>query len=445
MSAARDTEPSPAHRLPLARTALRLLPIQILFRGGEALWPLLLAAWFGRSPATDTYFLCAALYVFAGSLITGAFQDSALVPVLLEVEAREPSAMPRVAGAVLGHTFAIAGALSVVLGGVAAVGFAWTRSGPSLRLALVLVALYSLWLVAVAARAFFVGLLNAHRRFTAHPVAAGAGMAVTIGVVAALKGPLGVAVVPLALLVGEGLSALLLVRFARTALGLTLRPSLERPDPVPRLFSLLGFEVVGNTVTRINPVVDQLMAGLSPLLGAGTVLRYAMEVASLPNSVMQAALYPVLLSRFSLEGTAPDRAAFRRTLRQALLWVVLLLVVVSALLICFRAPVFRLLFLRGEMDAAGVARMAEVAPYALAGVPSFGALLVLARAHVALQNGRIMLPVGVLNAALNALLNLALFPFLGLAGIALATSLVHTAVALVLGWRIRPLLAGSEQ
>ena len=37
----------------LARTALALLPLQAAFRGGEALLPLLLAAWFGRSSGTD--------------------------------------------------------------------------------------------------------------------------------------------------------------------------------------------------------------------------------------------------------------------------------------------------------------------------------------------------------------------------------------------------------
>jgi putative peptidoglycan lipid II flippase len=428
------------HRPPLARTALRLLPFQLVFRGGEALWPLLLAAWFGRSPATDLYFLLAALYVFAGSLVTGAFQDSALIPVLLEVEAKDPAAMPQVAGAVLGHTLGAASLIAAALGAVAGGGLALARSGSLARLALVLAAGYSLWLVALAARSFLVGLLNAHRRFTAHPLAAGAGTAVSIAAVALLQARLGVAVVPFALLGGELVATGVLLGIARAELGLRLRPSLERPDPVPRLFSLLGFEVLGNSVTRINPVVDQAMAGLSPLLGAGTVLRYAMEVASLPNSVLQAALYPVLVARLSLESAAGDLPAFRRTLRRALLGVVGLLAALTALIILARRPLFRLLFLRGQMDAAGVERMVEVAPYALAGVPSFGALLVLARAHVALQNGRIMFPVGLLNAALNAVLDVALFPFLGLSGLALATSLMQTAVAVVLGFRIRPLL-----
>lgn len=428
----------------LARTALLLLPLQVVCRAGEVLWPLLLAAWFGRSPRTDLYFLCAAVYVFAAALLAGAFQDSALTPVLLQIARREPAQLPRVAGAVLGHTLAAGVILAIVTGALAAIGFTLFRPGPLLPLALTLVASFSVYLVAVVARGFHAGVLNAFGRYGAQPVASGAGMIATIGLVAAARGRLGVAAVPLALLAGELVALAILAALVRRWLDLRLVPSLERPAPVRRLFSLLGFEVVGNAVTRLNPVVDQLVAALSPIVGAATILRYASDVASVPNSILQAILFPVLLSRLSLEGGSGRLAEFRATLGRALVAVCGALALASALLVAFRGPVFRLLFLHGDMDAAGVERMAALAPYALAGVPSFGALLVLARAHVALQNGRVMLAVGVANAALNALLDLVLFPVLGLGGILLATGVVHTAVAAALGLLLRPLLVTSR-
>ena len=54
----------------MARTALLLAPLQAIFRGGEAVLPLLLAAWFGRSRATDLLFLYATYFTFAGSLVS---------------------------------------------------------------------------------------------------------------------------------------------------------------------------------------------------------------------------------------------------------------------------------------------------------------------------------------------------------------------------------------
>jgi peptidoglycan biosynthesis protein MviN/MurJ (putative lipid II flippase) len=81
------------------------------------------------------------------------------------------------------------------------------------------------------------------------------------------------------------------------------------------------------------------------------------------------------------------------------------------------------------MDPGGVTTLGDVLPYYLVGVPAFGALLVLVRAHVAAQNSRIMVKIGLLNAALNFLGNAILGKLYGLAGLALSTSLVHAAIA----------------
>jgi putative peptidoglycan lipid II flippase len=89
------------------------------------------------------------------------------------------------------------------------------------------------------------------------------------------------------------------------------------------------------------------------------------------------------------------------------------------------------------MDDVGVERMAEILVWALVGVAPFGALLVLARAHVAQQNSRIMPAMGVLNCALNAGLNLLFVRVLGLSGIALSTAMTHLVVAIVF-WILLP-------
>jgi putative peptidoglycan lipid II flippase len=197
---------------------------------------------------------------------------------------------------------------------------------------------------------------------------------------------------------------------------------------------LVRLEVFGSLITRINPVVDQLMAGIAGVIGGGTLLRYATDVASLPNSVLQATLFPVLLTRLAQE--APRPAQFIATTRKTLVAIVAILSAASALLMVFRTPICSILFLHGAMDRAGVARITQVLPWALAGVAPFGALLVLARAHVARQNSRIMPSMGALNSALNAALNLLFVGSLGLSGIALSTSVTYLVVAIVFWVRL---------
>lgn len=425
----------PAARPPgLARTALLLLPLQAVFRGGEALLPLFLAAWFGRSGETNLYYLLAAYFVFAGSVVTGAFQDSAVVPVLIEVEAREPARFAEVAGALLGHTLAIGAAVAAAMGALAAlVALVAAGASGSRGLALELVGLMSVGILATSVRAFYVGLLNARGVFHGHPIGSGLGMSVTWLVLYAGRG-LGVCIVPLGLLAGEAVAVLVLSEMAKRSLGTRVAPSLARPEPVRRIFSLVKLEVAGSLITRINPVIDQLMAGLAGVVGGGTLLRYASDVASLPTSILQAILFPVLLTRLAREASRP--VEFAATTRRVLAVVVGLLALLSALFAALRTPLCTLLFLHGAMDRAGVARIASVLPWALAGAAPFGALLVLARAHVARQNSRIMPGMGLLNSALNVAFNALFVGPLGLAGIALSTSMTYLVVAVVFWVRL---------
>jgi putative peptidoglycan lipid II flippase len=432
-------------RRSLVRTTLLLLPFQIVFRAGEALLPLLLAAWFGRSTATDVYYFAWAVFTLAGSLLFTAFQDSAIVPILAEVRLRAPKEMPVVTGALLGHTLFLGAGLSLVMGALAAGYFAIRYDGVDESLAVRMAIPFSLLLLAQSVRAFLSALLNSSHRYFALPVASSVGMATALGVIALGRGALGVLVVPIGSLLGElvAVSVLAVVAFRFAKMKLTL--SLARPEPVRRFARLIASEIGGSAVTRINPVVDQLMAGLAGVIGGGTLLRYSGDVASLPTSLLQATLLPVLLSHLSEDFATRDTARVQRTVGRALVTVTFVLAALGLGIFLFREPLLRFVFLRGEMDEAGVARMAKLLPYHLLGLAPFGALLVLARTHVALQNGRIMFSMGLLNAGANVLFNVVFLRTLGLEGLALSTSLVQLFVAVVFWWRLQPRLRSATR
>ena len=415
------------------RTALVLLPIQVVFRGAEAVLPLLLAAWFGRSAETDLYYLLAAYFVFTGAVLSGAFQESALVPVLIEVETRRPQELPAVLGALLGHTLAIGAAVGIVMGGLASGIAAATSTNP--RLAIELIALLALATMGATTRAFYVGVLNARRRFWAHPVASGLGMVLTLMVIRAGRAAIGVRAIPVGMMAGELVAIVLLSMIATRDLGSRLIPTLERPEPVRRILRLVRLEVTGSLITRINPIIDQFMSGMAGVVGGGTLVRYASDVVSLPTSALQATLFPVLMTRLAQDASDPARLV--NTARRTVGVVVAVLVATSGVLMVVRTPISALLFGHGSMDAGGVHRIAEILPWGLLGVAPFGALLVLARAHVARQNSRIMPGMGILNSSLNVAFNAIFVGVLGLSGIALSTSLTYFVVAVVFWVRLR--------
>ncbi len=418
-------------RRSIVKTTLLLLPTQVVFRGGEAILPLLLATWFGRTDATDVYYFAWAVFAFAGSLVFSAYQDSALVPILAEVKIASRDELPKVLGSLLAHTLVLGSGLSVLIGGLALAWFRFHYEDTAFALSARMVIPFCAFLVALSVKTFFVAVLNADHRYFAYPLASSLAVIVTIGLIFFGRGSLGVVAIPVASLAGECVAIVVLAGIAFGLCNMHMTLTLKRPEPVLRFARLIAAEVGGGAVTRVNPVVDQLMAGLAGVVGGGTLLRYAGDVSSLPTSLLQASLLPVLLSHLSDDFAKKDLEILRFTVRRALLVVVLVMLVVSALLFVVREPLLRFVFLRGQMDEGGVMRMAHLLPYHLVGLAPFGALLVLARAHVAMKNSGIMLGMGALNATCNAFFNVVLLKIMGLEGIALSTSCVQLAIAVV--------------
>ncbi len=417
----------------IVSTSLWLLPAQIVFRAGEAFLPLLLAAWFGRSKETDIYYFTWAVFAFAGALIFTAFQDSALVPIYAEVKRDDKEGLPKFLGSLLTHTWIYGGALAATIG-VLSVGYFRLRYGSdsgAFLLAAKMVPPFSVLLVAMATRTFLTCLLNAEHKYFVAPVASSFSVVTTLTLIFVLRHKFGVLAIPASSLAGECVAILVLLGVARRSLGLRFAFSLTRTEPMLRWATLVAWEVGGNAVSRVNPVVDQLMAGIAAVVGGGTLLRYTMDIASLPTSLLSGSLLTVLLSHLSEFFAAGKTVQIRRTVLRSTLAVVLLMTGICLLIWMVRVHLFRFVFLRGEMDAQGVERMISILPYHLVGMPGFGVLLLLSRAHIALLNSRIMFGMGLLNAGVNVVLNLVLVRFIGLEGIALSTSIVNTVVAIV--------------
>ena len=419
----------------LLRTTLVVGAAQIIFRGGEAVLPILLAYWFGRTNAMDVYFFAWAVFAFAGALVFTAYKDSPLVPVLAEERIARPEGVPRLVGSLLVHTWVFGGALALIVGAVALVWFFIRYSGPDFTLAAAMVLPFTLYLVATATRTFFATILAVEHHFVVQPITSGLGMLVNIVVLVVGQKTCGVVLVPIAALAGEIVISLLLAWYSVRIVGLRIELGFARPKALTDFAKLVIHQVGGGAVTRINPVVDQFMAGLSGIVGAGTMLLYSSEAAQLPTALLQAAMLPVLLSHLSEDFARRDLEKLRASVVRALVVVSILLVASAVLFQLLRGPILRLVFLHGQMDEAGVERMIGLMPYHLVGLAPVGALLILARAHIAIKNTGIFIGMGILNAGSNALLNLVLLKLLGLEGLALSTSIVHTIIAVVFWFR----------
>ncbi|HWL89258.1 MAG TPA: lipid II flippase MurJ, partial [Polyangiaceae bacterium] len=333
----------------IVRTTLLLLPMQLVFRAGEALLPLFLAMWFGRSDATDVYQMAWAVFNFAGSLVFTIFQDSALVPILAEVKLSIPrprtglpeptrDTLAEVTGSILAHTWLVGGALSAVVGLLALGFFSVRYQGDAWALSVQMVPIFCVFLVALSVKTFFAALLNADHRYFAQPIASSAGVVTNLLLVATLHDRFGVLSIAMGSLAGELVAISVLLFISLRWVGMRITPTLARPEPVIRFARLVASEVGGSAVTRINPVVDQLMAGLAGVVGGATLLRYSGDVASLPTSLLQAALLPVLLSHLSDDFVGGRLAKFRATVARSVLIVGAILLAGALFIFLIREP-----------------------------------------------------------------------------------------------------------
>lgn len=416
-------------RRSIAMTALLVLPFQVAFRAGEALLPVLLSLWFGRSAATDAFYLTWAWFIFGGSMLNAAFVDSTWIPILTEVKA-DRRALSELVSSTLGHLLFYGLLLIAVLGGLA-LGVACLRAeGPARALYFFLIPAFCVHLLLVAVRSMWVGVAHAHDAYLIHPIASGIGTIVSLALIALFHAHFGIVMVPYALALSEAIAVCILWAVTSAKLpGLHVRPTRARSERLHRFVGLVVREAAGSTITRVNGLIDQSMAAMVPIVGGGTLLRYAMDIAALPTTLLQATLLPVLVSRMSQAAVAEDESKYRAILRNTLFYAGLFLVAVAAVIIGFATPIVQIVFGHGKMDAFGVAQIAAIVPYAVVGCVPFGWLLILARAHVAKKNTVIMPYMGILNASLNALFNFAFLRWLGLSGLALSTSLMYLGVA----------------
>jgi len=169
-------------------------------------------------------------------------------------------------------------------------------------------------------------------------------------------------------------------------------------------------------------LVDQSMAAMLPA-GSVSALVYANRFVSVVVTLLAGALATALTPHLSRQVAQRDWAACRHTLRSWVRVTALTSTPIAAVLILGSHWLVRIAFQHGAFGPRDTTAVAPVlAMYAIQ-IPFFATSRVFYRFLVAMRRTDLVLYCGVLNLALDVVLNLALMRWIGVAGIALATSL----------------------
>ncbi len=429
--------PVPVRMRAVARAALTLTGAAVAVQVIGVTRELFLASHIGASAALDAFLIAVLLPTAMAGVVTSGIAR-ALVPAYLEIiEAHGRAPARRFAGTLLIWAGSVGGALWIVLTifapiivAVAGPGLSEASRGQAadyLRL-LAPIALLSTLTTIMAA------ISQAEEHFG--PIAIGSllGAAVVLTTMVVLWDGSGLT----GLVIGTILGAIanLAILAAAAAHGSFLPiPGIRGDARLGGLVRHAAPLTLGFAVLQINLIGDRAVASL---LGPGAVslLRYADVLVRLPIGAIApawgSAIYPTLV-RSTFQGVTATLAA---TSERALHLVVAAFVPIAALTAAVAPLAVAVAYGRGAFDPADI-------PVTASAVAGFAPLLVtimagpiVTGAHNARRRGQLLLSGAILNVVINLSLDFTLGRWLGITGIALASSFAEATVFIYLLYRL---------
>jgi len=228
--------------------------------------------------------------------------------------------------------------------------------------------------------------------------------------------------------------ALLALVLRRRGFGMRLvRPRYD--EGMRRLLQLGAPGVVAGGITQINIVVGTIIA--SREAGAVAYLYYADRLYQLPLGVVGIAIGVVLLPELSRRLGQNDPGAVTHTQNRALEFAALLTLPAAVALAAVPQPIVQVLFEHGAFTPADTRATALALAAYSAGLPFFVLVKVFSPGYFAREDTATPMRYGAVAVALNVAGSVALFPFLGAVGIAVATSASSAVNAALLAYTLR--------
>lgn len=175
-------------------------------------------------------------------------------------------------------------------------------------------------------------------------------------------------------------------------------------------------------INQFYLAVNRIFAsGLEP--GSITALDFGYRLMVLPLGIFIAAIVTAIFPAFSRYAAQDDKEGLAKSLVSGMALVSLVAIPSAVGLMVIREPLIQIVFQRGAFDAYATQRTAVALWYFSMGLWAIGANAVVTRAYYAMNLVKIPLLLGLLSAIVNVLLSIALMPYMGHGGLALANSL----------------------
>jgi putative peptidoglycan lipid II flippase len=177
---------------------------------------------------------------------------------------------------------------------------------------------------------------------------------------------------------------------------------------------------------------------------APAAIDKAFRIYMLPQGIFSVAIATVVFPTLARFAARQEYAELRSTMANGMRQILFLLIPATAAILVLSEPMVRLVYERGEFDAAQTELVAEALFWFAFSLPLNGLFLILTRTFFSLQRPWIPTWIAGVNLAITALASALLYKPFGVGGIVAATA-IATAVSVVAeGWILRDELDGIE-
>lgn len=180
--------------------------------------------------------------------------------------------------------------------------------------------------------------------------------------------------------------------------------------------------IIGVSVNQINVLVDRTL-GSRVAEGGISALNYANKLNGFVQGIfvlsITTALYPMIskmIAENNIEG-------LKKSISEAISGINLLVMPATVGAMIFAEPIVRLLFDRGSFDAQAISMTSAALFFYSFGMIGFGLREVLSRAFYSMQDTKTPAINAAIAVVLNIILNIILSRYMGIGGLALATSI----------------------
>ncbi|QUI25001.1 murein biosynthesis integral membrane protein MurJ [Vallitalea pronyensis] len=192
--------------------------------------------------------------------------------------------------------------------------------------------------------------------------------------------------------------------------------------------------LIGSSLNQINTIIDRTLASQISI-GGISALNYANRL----NGFVQGILVLSITSVFypTISRLIESKKPFKDTIAETIIFVLLLVTPITVGTLLFSEQIIEILFKRGEFDSLAVTMTEQALFYYCIGMVAYGLRSIITKVFYAMKETTIPVKNGALGIVINIILNFTLSKYMGINGLALATSISAIATIILLSISLR--------